>query len=145
MTSTESAFAEAIDAAGISLEDLARLVEAGEYSFAFIDGVFPETGWPLLNTTFGELAAASDLSWDVVQEMYTNWGLPAPVPDQRPREDDERALLGRAAVRDFVGVDVVEQAKAAALAETIGDISLRGVSEPVPLVRAVARDSSPGG
>jgi hypothetical protein len=52
-------FAEAIDAAGISLDDLARLVEAGEYAFV-IEGFFPEAGWPLLETTFGELAQAHD-------------------------------------------------------------------------------------
>ena len=97
-------FAEALDAAGISLEDVARLVRAGEYSFA-IEGFFPEAGRPLLETTFGELAQAHDLGWDVVQQMYTNWGLPAPEPAQRPREDDERRLRERAAVRDLAQLD----------------------------------------
>jgi hypothetical protein len=65
-------FAEAIDAAGISLVDLARLVEAGKYSFSFIEGVFPESGRPLLETTFGELARQLELPWEGVEEMYAN-------------------------------------------------------------------------
>ncbi len=98
-------FAEAIDAAGLSLEDLARLVASGEYSFSFIEGVFPGAGWPLLETTFGRLAAEHALPWDVVEQMYANWGLATPEPGQRPREDDARALGGRAQVRDAAGLD----------------------------------------
>lgn len=97
-------FAETLDSAGISLEDLARLVEAGEYSFSFIEGVFPGEGWPLLDTTFGELAARYDLPWDAVRQMYTNWGLATPDEEQRPREDDDLALRGRAALRETTGL-----------------------------------------
>jgi adenylate cyclase len=98
-------FADAIDAAGIPLDDLAALVEAGEYSFTFIEGVFPDEGRPLLDTTFGELASRNGLPWDVVEQMYANWGLAMPKMTQRPREDDERALSGRAEVRDLGGLD----------------------------------------
>jgi adenylate cyclase len=98
-------FAEAIDRAGISLDDLAQLVADGEYSFSFIEGVFPGSGWPLVDTTFGELAASLGLRWETVEQMYANWGLTSPDPGQRLREDDELILRGRAAVRDAAGMD----------------------------------------
>ena len=43
----------------------------------------------------------------------------------------------------LVSATVVEPAEAAAEFEPIGEISLRGVAEPVPLFRALIRDSSP--
>jgi class 3 adenylate cyclase len=43
----------------------------------------------------------------------------------------------------LVSVTVVEPAEAAAEFEPIGEISLRGVADPVPLFRALIRDSSP--
>ena len=98
-------FAEALDRAGISLDDLARLVADGEYSFSFIEGVFPGSGWPLVDMTFGELAASLGLGWETVEQMYANWGLTAPDPSQRLREDDEHILRGRAEVRDAAGMD----------------------------------------
>jgi adenylate cyclase len=98
-------FAEALDAAGISLDDMARLVSAGEYSFKFIGAMFPGTGWPLTESTFAELAREYDLPWDAVRQMYTNWGLASPDPDQRAREDDLDALRERAEMRDVAGLD----------------------------------------
>jgi adenylate cyclase len=98
-------FAEAIDRAGISLDDLARLVAEGEYSFSFIEGVFPGSGWPLVETTFGELASSLGLPWETVEQMYANWGLTSPDPAQRLREDDEHILRGRAEVRDAARMD----------------------------------------
>jgi adenylate cyclase len=98
-------FAEALDAAGISLDDMARLVSAGEYSFKFIGAMFPGTGWPLTESTFAELAREYGLPWDAVRQMYTNWGLASPDPDQRAREDDLDALRERAEMRDVAGLD----------------------------------------
>ena len=43
----------------------------------------------------------------------------------------------------LVSATVVEPAEAAAEFVPIGEISLRGVAEPVPLFRALIRDSSP--
>ena len=116
-------FAAALDTAGISLGDLARLVAAGEYSFRFIEDVFPESGSPLLDTTFGELAASHDLPWEAVQQMYTNWGLASPDPGQRPRQDDGSTLRGRAEIRDLA--------------------DLGGLAEPVALFRALKTKLEP--
>jgi adenylate cyclase len=98
-------FAQALEDAGISLEDIGRLVAAGLYSFDFIEGIFPGTGWPLIEKTFGEAAEEVGLSWETVQQLYTNWGLPAPAPDQPIREDDARILRDRAAVRRAGNLD----------------------------------------
>lgn len=98
-------FAEAIDRAGISLDDLARLVADGEYSFSLIEGRLPQSGWPLVDATFGDLAASLGLRWETVEQMYANRGLTSPDPAQRLREDDEHILRGRAEVRDAAGMD----------------------------------------
>lgn len=98
-------FAEAIDRAGISLDDLARLVADGEYSFSLIEGGLPESGWPLVDATFGDLAASLGLRWETVEQIYANRGLTSPDPAQRLREDDEHILRGRAEVRDAAGMD----------------------------------------
>jgi hypothetical protein len=45
------------------------VVASGAYSFSFIEGVFPEAGWPLLETTFDEFAAEHALPWDAVKQM----------------------------------------------------------------------------
>jgi adenylate cyclase len=91
-------FAQTLDDAGIAVEDMARLVAAGLYSFRFVEGVFPGEGWPLLDTTFGELADEEGLPWAVVEQLYANWGLPVPVRDQRIRGDDETMLRERAEI-----------------------------------------------
>jgi adenylate cyclase len=98
-------FAEAIDAAGISLEDVAQLVAAGRYSLVYIEDVFPRPGAPLLDTTFADLADDHRLPWEAVREMYTNWGLATPDRGQRPRADDDEVLRGRAEVRDLGHLD----------------------------------------
>ena len=85
-------FAEALDQAGVSLDDIGRLIADGLYSIDFIEGVFPGTGWPLLDKTFGEVADEAGLPWDVVQRLYANWSLPPPSRDQPIREDDEVVL-----------------------------------------------------
>lgn len=89
-------FAEALDQAGVSLDDIGRLIADGLYSIDFIEGVFPGTGWPLLDKTFGEVADEAGLPWDVVQRLYANWSLPPPSRDQPIREDDEVVLRERA-------------------------------------------------
>lgn len=45
----------------------------------------------------------------------------------------------------LVSADVVALAERAAAYEPIGDIGLRGVTDPVTLYRALIRDSSPAG
>jgi adenylate cyclase len=98
-------FAQALEDAGISLEDIGELIARGLYSFDFIEGIFPGTGWPLIEKTFGEVAEEVGLAWETVEQLYRNWGLPAPTPDQPIREDDARVLRDRAAVRNAGQMD----------------------------------------
>ena len=97
-------FAQTLDDAGIAVEDMAQVVAAGLYSFRFVEGVFPGAGWPLLDTTFGELADEEGLPWPVVEQLYANWGLPAPARDQRIRGDDETMLRERAEIMRVGGL-----------------------------------------
>jgi adenylate cyclase len=97
--------AEAMLHAGVSLDDMARLVEEGKYSFRYIEDVFPQAAPPLLDKTYAEVAAEVGLSMDVVEQLYTNWSLPPPAPDQRIRADDAEILRGRGRLVSEFGLD----------------------------------------
>jgi adenylate cyclase len=80
---------------GVSLDDMARLVEEGKYSFRYIGEVFPQAPPPLLDETFADVAAETGLPMEAVETLYANWSLAAPAPDQRIRADDAEMLRGR--------------------------------------------------
>ena len=218
-------FAEAIDAAGISLDDLARLVEAGEYAFVI------ETNWGLPAPELGQrpceddaralreraavrdlaqldaegLAASSRFVGENIRRLAVSQlsflrehvmaamlargvrrkdGSCSISPTRRRRlraaftwslSRRRKACLRRAGLhaggvvsRDgdyfgqtvnlasriadyarprevLVSADVAELAKEAALYEPIGDITLRGVIDPVSLLRGQIRDTLPAG
>lgn len=97
--------AEAMLAAGVPLDDMARLVSEGKYSFRYIEEVFPKEAPPLLPETFAEVAAEAGLPLDVVEQLYMNWALPPPQPDQRIRADDAEILRGRGRLVSEFGLD----------------------------------------
>jgi adenylate cyclase len=97
--------AESMLRAGVSLDDMARLVEEGKYSFRYIEEVFPQTAPPLLDKTYAEVAAEAGLPMEVVEQLYTNWSLPPPAPDQRIRADDAEILRGRGRLVSEFGLD----------------------------------------
>jgi adenylate cyclase len=96
---------EAMLAAGVTLDDMARLVAEGKYSFGYIEDVFPHDAPPFLDKTYAEYAAEVGLSMDVVDQLYTNWSLPRPAPDQRIRADDADMLRGRGRLATEFGLD----------------------------------------
>jgi adenylate cyclase len=91
--------------AGISLDDMARLVEEGKYSFGYVEDVFPQDAPPFLDQTYAEFVTEIGLSMDVVDQLYTNWSLPRPGPDQRVRADDAEMLRGRGRLVTEFGLD----------------------------------------
>ena len=78
----------AFEAVGVSLEDVARGVAAGELRFHF--GHFMPAPEPLLET-FEELGAKLDRSPEFLRRLSAEFGL-APAADDRVREEDAKIL-----------------------------------------------------
>jgi adenylate cyclase len=97
--------AQAMLAAGVSLDDMARLVAERKYTFDYIEQVFPQAPPPVLDETYADVSAEAGLPMDLVQQLYINWSLPPPAADQRIRADDAEIIRGRGAlIREF-GLD----------------------------------------
>ena len=78
----------AFEAVGVSLEDVARGVAAGELTFPF--GHFMPAPEPL-SETFEELGARLDRSPEFLRRLSAEFGL-APAADDRVREEDAKIL-----------------------------------------------------
>src|SRR5580765_5831669 len=79
--------AEALEVSGISLDDIATAVAAGELSFGFVGSLLPPVGY-LPNTTMGGFSAEHAVPWELVSSSLIRFGLPVPGPDEPIREDD---------------------------------------------------------
>jgi adenylate cyclase len=90
-------FVTALGEEGVSPEELGRGIAEGKLSFSFVDALLAHVVG-LSEKTHAALAAELDLPFEVIEELYVTWGLPAPRPDERVREDDAVAL---ALLRDF--------------------------------------------
>ncbi|MDP9343026.1 MAG: adenylate/guanylate cyclase domain-containing protein [Actinomycetota bacterium] len=90
---------EALLREGVSLDELGRATAAGDLSFGYVDDLFP-VPMVLLEQTADELAEELGLQFEQLRGMYAAWGLPAPVPGQRVREDDARTLAAQRAFPD---------------------------------------------
>jgi adenylate cyclase len=77
------------EAAGISVEDVARGVQSGQLSFPL--GLFMPEPTPI-TTTYDELAAESARSPELVRRLSAEFGV-APGPDDRVRSEDAEVLL----------------------------------------------------
>jgi adenylate cyclase len=96
--------AEAIDAAGIPLENMARAIAAGHLSFSWFQGLLPQAV-PLETRTVGEALATAGLPMSVLERMFTGLGLPSLKEDDLIREDDARQLERVAHVFESMGRD----------------------------------------
>lgn len=90
---------------GVSLDDMARLVEEGRYSFRFIGEVFPQAPPPLLDETFEQASAETGLPMEAIETLYANWSLAVPGPNDRIRADDAEMLRGRGELIERFGLD----------------------------------------
>jgi adenylate cyclase len=84
-------FVTALEEEGVSVEELGRGIAEGKLSFAFVDALLAHVVG-LSEKTHGALADELGLPFAVIEELYVTWGLPAPRPDERVREDDAEAL-----------------------------------------------------
>jgi adenylate cyclase len=77
----------ALESSGIQIDDLGRAVRSGHLSFAFIDLLFTEPrGYS--PKSYGDLCAEYGWSMEFVERTYEAVGLPAPLAEERVREDD---------------------------------------------------------
>jgi adenylate cyclase len=83
--------ARACDAGGLPLDGIARAVEAGSLSFAFVGQ--PPYQWPgRSDITYAELAAQLGIDPDLVPRMMAALGFAAPQLDDTILEDDRDIL-----------------------------------------------------
>ena len=92
--------AEALAASGISLNDIARAVGAGQLSFDFVGSLLPPVGY-LPNTTMGAFSSDHAVPWDLVSSSLVRFGLPVPGRDEPIREDDAEIFPSAAAALGF--------------------------------------------
>jgi class 3 adenylate cyclase len=97
--------ADALDRAGIDLEDVAELVATDRYSMRWVDAVSGEPV-PLSGSTLAGAAAELDVPLEFARRAYAViWQLPIPGDDERIREDDLELLRIAAFVYHLNGRD----------------------------------------
>ena len=80
---------KALEQSGIMPDDVGRAIESGEFSFAFVDALFPESGSQgLSDIDFAEVCRQFGFSMEFVQNVFAGLGLPQPSPTDRIRQDD---------------------------------------------------------
>jgi adenylate cyclase len=80
---------QALEQSGIMPDDVGRAIESGEFSFAFVDALFPATGSAAFaDSDFEEVCRQFGFSMEFVQDVYAGLGLPQPSPTDRIRQDD---------------------------------------------------------
>lgn len=92
--------AEALEASGISLDDIATAVAAGELSFGFVGSLLRPVGY-LPGTTMGRFSNEHAVPWELVSSSLVRFGLPVPGPDEPIREDDAEIFPSAAAALGF--------------------------------------------
>jgi adenylate cyclase len=78
--------------AGVSIEQLARMVEDGFADFDAVDQLFLAPA-PLSGRTFAAFCAAHPGHKAMIPRVYTALGMPEPEPDTLTREDEERLVV----------------------------------------------------
>ncbi len=78
---------DALVRSGIASEDIGRAITSGHLSLAFLDLLFTEPkGYSA--RTYRDLCAEFGWSMEFVERIHEALGLPAPLPENRVREDD---------------------------------------------------------
>ena len=95
--------AEAMDAAGIGLDDIGTLIANGDYSMGWGDLLYPDPV-PTSDRTLEQACSELDLPIAFAQRFFiVALQLPAPAPDRRIREDDLELLRIVATVFNMAG------------------------------------------
>lgn len=83
--------ARSCERGGVPMDGVARAIEAGRLSFAFLD--LPQYEWaPLADRTYADVAAELGLTVELIQRINEALGLPTPRAEDRVREDDLELL-----------------------------------------------------
>jgi len=77
---------------GIALADLAATVELGKLSLGWFGGILPPVP-EVEGRTFREAIGNADLPTDLVEQLFTLWGIAVPPADVPIRADDA-AIVG---------------------------------------------------
>jgi adenylate cyclase len=90
---------------GVSLEDVARAIAAGDLSMEFVDrALFRPTQVDMLDTTYRDLADRLDVSKRFAADVLVALGVPALAEDSAVREDDAETMEALARMT-ALGVD----------------------------------------
>jgi adenylate cyclase len=93
---------EALERAGISVEQMSALIRAGEFSLRLTEIAFPQP--PALSSkTLAEIAAELQVPLGVIDQVFAAAGLPRPSAHEPIREDDAQALRTIAMVYESLG------------------------------------------
>ena len=100
--------AKALDASGISLSDLGRMIADGHYSMGWADPLFPDP-IAMSGRTLRQLCDELGMPLDIAHRLFTvAWQLPSPGDDEEVREDDAEMLrLAAMALVAFGGEDAI--------------------------------------
>ena len=95
--------AEAMDGAGVGLDDIGRLIAEGHYSMGWGGLLYPQPV-PTSDLTLEQACKELDLPIEFVRRFFiVALLLPAPEPDQRMRDDDLELLRIGAMVFNLAG------------------------------------------
>jgi adenylate cyclase len=99
--------AEALDGAGIGLDQLGQMIADGDYSMSWADDLFPQPVM-MAGVTLRQACDELDLDLEVARRLFVvGWELGAPGPDDELREDDLE-LLRMAALAPAMSRDADE-------------------------------------
>jgi adenylate cyclase len=111
----------ALEASGVTLEEIAHAIAAEELSFGYLDYAMQPP--PVLERTQAEVCAELGIPFDVLQRVFLALGLPQPLPKERVRVDDAEIYRGVRILLDSMDEPSVLQS-----ARLFGE-SLRRVAE----------------
>jgi adenylate cyclase len=81
-----------LEAHGIPPAHVAAAVADGKLSLGYLDRFPPPS--PRSDRTYGELCAELGISCDLLEQVYSSFGLPRPHRDDRVREEDLKVISG---------------------------------------------------
>jgi DNA-binding transcriptional MerR regulator len=82
---------DALEEAGISVEQIGALIDAGELSFRLTEVAFPNPPG-VSSKTFSITAEELQIPLEVIEQVYAAAGLPRPSGEEFVRDDDAQAL-----------------------------------------------------
>lgn len=93
---------QSLEDAGITPEDLAKLMAEGNWSNAWADMIFPDPT-PYSDSTLEQIADELGLPHRFVERLYAAWQLPRPQWHARVRQDEVLYLRGASMVYEGIG------------------------------------------